>query len=170
MTGYRKCWAVLAFLTIVPAAQADSFGAIAYDLDTNAYGISWDAGTQNTADSSSMMQCGKNGRNCFVAVRFVNACGAFAVGPRQIWGSGYGASRGVAENAALYYCSQRGNGCTVKAWGCDTTFGSGGSFAPSGPSPSIDVDANRRRAEESRRWGGEEQYQRSCRESSGCGN
>lgn len=32
----------------------------------------------------------------------------------------------------------------------------------------VDRDANRRRAEENSRWGGQEQYQRTCRESGGC--
>jgi hypothetical protein len=81
-------------------ATAANFGAIAYDLQTNGYGISWDQPSQSAADQNALSQCGKNGSNCEVVTRFVDQCGAYAVGPGEIWGSGYGGSRAVAERAA----------------------------------------------------------------------
>ncbi len=154
-------------LGLCSPAIASKMGSIAYDLDTNAYGVAWDHPNQASADATALLQCEKNGRNCAVVTRFIDQCGAFAVGPDQIWGSGYGDSRTIAENAALFYCQQQGQGCAIKVWGCDSSQGytdnTGGD-----PSVPVDRDANRRRAEESRSWGGQEQYERICREGGGC--
>lgn len=150
------------------AAVAANFGAIAYDLETNAYGVSWDQPSQALAYQNALFQCSKHGNNCEVVTRFVDQCGAYAVGPAQIWGSGYGGSRVVAERAALFYCNQHGQGCAIKVWGCNSQPYSGGTWNNGTTQQNPDRDANRRRAEESRSWGGQEQYDRICRESGGC--
>lgn len=159
---------VLQILFRVSAAAAANFGAIGYDLDTNAYGVSWDLPTQSAADARALSECAKNGRNCHIVTRFVDQCGAYAVGPNQIWGSGYGGSRTAAENAALFYCGQQGSGCVIKVWGCDSMRNRGGNGYSDSATQRPDLDANRRRAEEARSWGGQEQYERICRESGGC--
>jgi hypothetical protein len=162
----------LVFVISPFACNAENYGAIAYDLKSNAYGVTWDQGTQGAADSTASSQCATISQNCKVVVRFANTCGAYATGPNEIWGTGTGGSRTVAEQAAKYFCDQQAaaNGpfCKVRVWGCNTQVGSNQIYN-SNPSAKIDIDANRRNAEQQRQWGGQEQYDRSCRESGGCG-
>ena len=82
-----------------------------------AWGASWDHRTPQSAAGTALRECG---RNCRVVVRIVGpSCGAFAAG-----GSGYGwgtaPTRAEAEQRALAECGQRGRGCTVRVWGCNT--------------------------------------------------
>lgn len=170
-TGPASLIGIVAILLGLSAADlfsANNFGAIAYDRKTNAYGVAWDMPTQAAANQRALSECVKSGKNCSVVVSFANQCAAYATGQGDTWGYGTGGSRAVAESAAQFYCSQNGKGCQVRAWGCTTRAGSGQNNGNSSSPPAIDRDANRRRAEENRRWGGEEQYNRTCRESGGC--
>ena len=149
-------------------ARANNFGAIAYDRQTNAYGVAWDFPTQAAANQRALKDCAKSGRSCGVVVQFANQCGAYATGLGDVWGFGTGGSRAVAEQFAYNYCSQNGKGCQVRVWGCTARPGSGQQAGSNSTQSPVDRDANRRRAEENSRWGGQEQYQRTCRESGGC--
>ena len=161
-------WVVTLGLSIEGIASADNFGSIAYDRKTNAYGVAWDMPTQAAANQRALNDCAKNGRSCAVVVKFANQCAAYAIGQGDVWGFGTGGSRDVAERAANYYCSQNGKGCQVKVWGCTTQAGSGQEAGNSTSTQQVDRNANRRRAEENKRWGGQEQYDRTCRDSGGC--
>ena len=154
------------FIFATPAF-AQNFGAIAYDGQSNAYGVSWDANSQEAANQFALNKCAKNGNNCYVVVEYVNQCGAYATGPGDIWGKGTGGSRDVAQRFATSYCNQHGSGCAIRAWGCNSMSGGGPTYQGDA-SPKYDIDANRRRAEEQKTWGGQEQYDRVCRESGGC--
>lgn len=136
-------------------AGANNFGAIAYDRQTNAYGVAWDFPTQAAANQRALKDCAKNGRSCGIVVQFANQCAAYATGLADAWGFGTGGSRAVAERFAYNYCSQNGKGCQIRVWGCTARPGSGqqpGNNSTQGPG--IDRDANRRRAEENRHGAG----------------
>lgn len=152
----------------VSPAYANNFGAIAFDQQTNAYGVAWDMPSQVAANRRALSDCAKNGRNCAVVVQFANECAAYATGQGNVWGYGRGGTRAVAERFAYQYCSQNGKGCQVRVWGCTYRPGSGQEAGNNSSQTPIDRDANRRHAEENRRWGGQEQYERTCRESGGC--
>ena len=96
---------------------AENYGAIAFDRQTNAFGVSWDVPSQSGANFKALTECQKNGHNCEVVTVFADQCGAYAAGPGDIWGSGYGPSRTVAERWAYNYCSEYGQGCQIKVWG-----------------------------------------------------
>lgn len=160
----------LQLFVLTSSAVADNFGAIAYDIKSNAYGASWDQPSQDSANQLALSQCAKNSSNCFVVAQFANQCGAYATGPGETWGYGTGPTQGVAERAAEFYCNQQGGGCRVRVWACNTRAG-GNYYEPSNDSSArVDPGAqarNRAYAEESRRWGGQEQYDRVCSESPG---
>ncbi len=158
----------LLFFVITAPARAINHGAIAFDSQTQAFGVSWDMPSQEGANLRAEAECYKNGKGCHVVATFVDRCGAYAAGPDNIWGSGFGPTRQVAERWALNYCAKYGGGCQIKAWGCNSQPQSGGNFNSDSIASPIDRDANRRRAEESRAWGGEEQYRRICDQSGGC--
>lgn len=157
-------------LFVISIAHADNYGAIAYDLKTNGYGLAWDQSNQQAADQVALSKCATVSSNCAVVNRFVNNCGAYATGREETWGTGYGASRSVAENAATFYCNQHGSGCKSRVWACNTTYGSGQTFTDSGSSSRPDPDAaarNRSYAEQSKSWGGQQEYDRICANSPG---
>ena len=161
------------FSAFTSLAAADEFGAIAYDLHTNGYGVTWDNANQGAADSAALSQCSTVGSNCFIAARFVNQCGAYATGPNEIWGSGYGGSRSVAESAALFYCNKQGTGgCRVRVWGCNSQAPTRAwQGDPNNSTGAINTrrDQNRSNAEAARQWGGQEEYNRVCSQSAdGC--
>lgn len=161
-------WLLALGLANTVVASANNFGAIAYDRKTNAYGVAWDLPSQNAANQRALNECARNGKSCAVVVQFANQCAAYALGQGDSWGYGTGGSRAVAESAAQFYCNKNGKSCQIKVWGCTTRPGSGQNGGDSSRSTEVDRDANRRRAEENRRWGGQEQYDRTCRESGGC--
>ena len=156
------------FYLFAAPVLANNFGALAYDRQTNAYGVAWDMPSQAAANSRALAECAKNSRNCAVVVQFANQCAAYATGQGNIWGYGTGGSRAVAEQFANNYCSQNGKGCQIRVWGCTARPGSGQQAGNNSTQSPVDRDANRRHAEENSRWGGQEQYQRTCRESGGC--
>lgn len=161
-------WVVALGLSIEGIASANNFGSIAYDRKTNAYGVAWDLSTQVAANQRALKECAKNGKSCGVVIQFANQCAAYATGAGDAWGRGFGGSRALAERFALNYCNQNGKGCMVRVWGCTTRAGSGqGPTGSTSQETPPDRDRNRRSAEEAKRWGGQEQYDRVCRESPG---
>ncbi len=157
-------------LILVTFARADNYGAIAYDLKTNGYGLSWDQTSQEAANQNAMRKCATVSSNCEVVHKFVNNCGAYATGRNETWGTGYGATREVAETAAKFFCNRQGTGCKTRVWACNTTYGSAETLVDSGSGPKVDPDAaarNRAYAESARSWGGQEQYDKICSNSPG---
>ncbi len=113
------------FYLFAAPVSANNFGALAYDRQSNAYGVAWDMPSQAAANSRALAECAKNSRNCAVVVQFANQCAAYATGQGNIWGYGTGGSRAVAEQFANNYCSQNGKGCQIRVWGCTARPGSG---------------------------------------------
>ena len=105
------------FLSNSPAAAADSYGAIAFSPATGATGWSHSLRTRREAERLAMRGCLGHAGDCRVAIWFVNACGALAVG-RNGWGSGWGNDRRRAEREAIGTCSANTRSCQVVRWQC----------------------------------------------------
>jgi hypothetical protein len=103
----------------VPASNAYSgWGAIASNDRNRRWGMAWDKESQLQADNVAITECGSG---CSVRVRFKpNQCGAFARGDGTSWGSGWGESRSEAQTNAVAGCAERGQGCKIETWRCNS--------------------------------------------------
>lgn len=110
---------ILISLLAFPAAhaKADSYGAIAFSPATGATGWSHSFDTRRQAERRALAGCSGNARDCRIAIWFVNACGALAVG-RNGWGAGWGNDRRRAEQEASRSCDNNSRGCRVVRWQC----------------------------------------------------
>jgi hypothetical protein len=61
-----------------PARADGSYGAVAYDENSGAYGLSDPSPDKSSAKSSAMAFCGQNGPNCKIVETFSNECAAIA--------------------------------------------------------------------------------------------
>jgi serine/threonine-protein kinase len=95
------------------------FGAIAYSPSTRAHGWAYDYTSRKDAERRAMERCGRHARDCVLPVWFRNACGALAVG-FDGYGSGWGASRKLAETYAIQSCNRYSGGCEIVRWVCTT--------------------------------------------------
>jgi hypothetical protein len=82
-------WAIYFFISALfylfaAPASANNFGALAYDRQSNAYGVAWDMPSQAAANSRALAECAKNSRNCAIVVQFANQCAAYATGQGNI--------------------------------------------------------------------------------------
>jgi serine/threonine-protein kinase len=93
------------------------YGAIAYSPSSRAHGWAYDYPSRGAAERRALAQCSRNADDCVVPVWFRNACGALAVG-YDGYGSGWGASRNLAQNYAIQSCSRYSAGCTIVRWVC----------------------------------------------------
>lgn len=103
-----------------PEPPKPSYGAIAYGKKSQAYGFSYQWGSQDKAESVAMQNCAKNGNDCEVMVWFDRKCGAVAApagSTAAYWGLGDGA--GAARGEALRQCTKDGGkNCAVKVSQC----------------------------------------------------
>ena len=97
----------------------EHYGAIAYSPSTRAHGWSYDHPSRDHAERRALDRCRRHAGDCIVAVRFHRACGALAVGPDG-YGSGWGATRMLAQGYALRSCARYSDGCSVVRWVCTT--------------------------------------------------
>lgn len=111
------CLVTLLAAALPSAAIADSYGAIAYSPRSGSAGWSHSFDTRRGAERQAMNGCTRYARDCRVAIWFVNACGAVAVGPDG-WGSGWGSDQRRAEREAIRSCSGHSHACRVLRWQC----------------------------------------------------
>lgn len=100
-------------------AAQEFYGAIAYSPTTRAHGWAYDYTSHDEAKRHALAQCSRHAEDCVVPVWFRNACGALAVGADG-YGSGWGASRKLAETYAIKSCGRYSGGCAVVRWVCTT--------------------------------------------------
>ncbi|HEY7551067.1 MAG TPA: DUF4189 domain-containing protein [Hyphomicrobiaceae bacterium] len=100
-------------------AAREFYGAIAYSPTTRAHGWAYDYASRGDAKRHALAQCNRHADDCVVPVWFRNACGALAVGADG-YGSGWGASRKLAETYAIQSCGRYSAGCAVVRWVCTT--------------------------------------------------
>ena len=67
------------------SVPAGPFGAIAYDKDSGAWGLSDFSPNQDSADRSALGFCGQYGPRCAVVATFSATCAAVATGGRTSW-------------------------------------------------------------------------------------
>jgi len=55
-----------------------------------------------------------------VVLWFKDACGALAVGAKNVYGTGWASGRRQAENIAMSNCNKNAASCGVRRWVCTT--------------------------------------------------
>lgn len=105
----KKFATLIVTLGLMFQGSAFAIGAIAVDDsvgDTEpGYGFVTGEDSEAAAKAGAMKQCKSTGNdNCKVVVWF-KTCGAYA-SSKKTYGYGFGASKGVAEKAALEMCGQ----------------------------------------------------------------
>lgn len=98
---------------IPPTPQAPLFGAIAYQGETGAIGLSYDYPTAREAVASALSRCGD--RRCIVVLSLSGTCGALASGPQGAF-TATGVTREMAEQGARSACKDPT--CWIAGWTC----------------------------------------------------
>ena len=95
------------------------YGAIAYGVESGAFGWSNDLYDAPAAEQQALAHCREHGDDCAVVVDFWNTCAAVAAAGNRIVDYGLGDTRGQAEGSALAACAKDGGvDCAVQAWSC----------------------------------------------------
>ena len=94
------------------SAAPNRYGAIAYQRESQAWGVGYDTARARDAEIVALRECGR--RDCVVVHKFKNGCAAL-VSSAKAFVTASGATRDEAETKALNRC---GAGCTPLAWGC----------------------------------------------------
>jgi hypothetical protein len=96
------------------------FGAFAYSSSARAHGDSYDYPDRASAEAAALRSCQQIAAGCEVILWFYNNCGSLAATADGTYGSGYGASKYLAEGYALQGCRQQGggDGCVVQRTIC----------------------------------------------------
>jgi uncharacterized protein DUF4189 len=126
------------------AADAQPYGAIAYDDKTGSWGVAYNQPSQDRANSRALGECRKHAKGCEVAVRFWGeTCAAYATGAGKAAGWGSGDSRAVAERNAVSACTSRGKECQPRVWSCNDRGTAGNeAFTPTQKCTYWDSSAN----------------------------
>jgi Domain of unknown function (DUF4189) len=97
-----------------------SYGALAYGVQSTAWGYSYGKGSVAEAAREALSGCKPNGDDCKVVYDFHNTCAALAaVESKGVFASAYAPSKAGAEAAAMADCKrQYGNDCAVEVSAC----------------------------------------------------
>jgi len=111
----------LALVLAAPhAADAQPYGAIAYDDKTGSWGLAYNQASQDRANARALGECRRHAKDCGVVVRFWGeVCAAYATGAGKASGWGTGDTNTQAERNAVKACSGQGRGCEARAWSCN---------------------------------------------------
>ncbi|PXX59091.1 uncharacterized protein DUF4189 [Nocardia tenerifensis] len=82
-----------------PDSEGRYYGSIALEPKTGKTGAAWNYPGWGESDADALAECGR--QDCYVAVRFVNGCGAIAASSDGNWAVGTGRDRAAAERAAI---------------------------------------------------------------------
>jgi hypothetical protein len=123
---------LLLALAFPRTADAQPYGAIAYDEKTGSWGVSYNETSQGLANARALGECRKHAKGCDVVVRFWGGlCAAYATGAGPAAGRGTGDSHGVAERNAVAACSVQGKRCEPRVWSSNDRGTAGNeAFAP----------------------------------------
>ena len=99
------------------SAEPNRFGAIAYNRDSQSWGVGFNFARARDANVEALRECG-NGK-CEVVHKFRNGCAALADGPK-IHAAVSGATPDEAETKALRRCTELNKqaSCKLIAWAC----------------------------------------------------
>jgi hypothetical protein len=103
-----------------PSKMTTAYGALAYGIDSTAWGFSYRQSSAAAADRVALSGCKPNGDDCKVVYHFSNTCAALAaVEDEGVFATANASSKGKAEQAALAACArQNGDGCVVEVSTC----------------------------------------------------
>src|SRR2546423_1515697 len=111
---------LLLALAFPRTADAQPYGAIAYDEKTGSWGVSYNETSQGRANARALGECRKHAKGCDVVVRFWGElCAAYATGNGKAAGWGTGDTHGRAERNAVSACTSQGEGCQTRVWSCN---------------------------------------------------
>ena len=98
-------------------AEPNRFGAIAYNSDSQSWGVGFNFARARDANVEALKECG-NGK-CEVVHKFRNGCAALADGPK-VHAAASGATRDEAETKTLRRCTELNKqaSCKLLAWAC----------------------------------------------------
>jgi hypothetical protein len=117
----RTLLLVAALLTLVIARPAlAQVGAIAYDIESGRWGVTWNQPSMPAAEARALRDCGTPG--CQVRLRIgPGECGALATTANRVgWGTSIHREREHARIGALETCQRYNRGeCFVRAWDCN---------------------------------------------------
>lgn len=97
------------------------YGAIAYDKDSGAWGLSHQSADKERAESSALSFCADNGENCRIVESFTSTCAAIAES-EEGWETGWGLGdeKEDASEEAMKDCNRKNSGqdCSVSKTNC----------------------------------------------------
>jgi uncharacterized protein DUF4189 len=97
--------------------RSNSYGAIAYSVDTGDIGYSEQFASRAQAEQRARRECGKS--DCEIAAWFYNSCGALAADDDRTWGGAQGSNEQRARQSAIARCAKEGGkNCQVIATRC----------------------------------------------------
>jgi hypothetical protein len=111
----------VAHQTISPAAIAagGAYGAIAYDKDSGAWGLSDFSPNQDSASRSALGFCGTYGPHCVIVDSFSNICAAVATGGKNTVGWAKDPNRDAAQTSAVSNCAKKAKAiCSLRRSNC----------------------------------------------------
>jgi hypothetical protein len=110
-----------ALLTLVIVRPAFAqVGAIAYDIDTGRWGVTWNQPSMPAAEANALRNCGTPG--CQIRLRIgAGECGALATTANRLgWGTAIHRERDHARMSAIAACQRFNHGeCFIRAWDCN---------------------------------------------------
>ena len=90
-----------------PLSAGGAFGAIAYDKDSGAWGLSDFSPNEDSANRSALGFCGTYGPHCVIVASFSNICAAVATGGKNTVTWAKNPSRDVAQKDAVSNCAKK---------------------------------------------------------------
>jgi len=102
-----------------PAILGGSYGALAYDKVSGAWGLSDFSSDQESANRSALGYCERYGPHCVIVASFLTTCAAVATGENNtvIWAKG--PNRETAQQSAAQKCANKTKtACTVQHSNC----------------------------------------------------
>jgi Domain of unknown function (DUF4189) len=111
----------VAHQTISPVANAagGEYGAIAYDKDSGAWGLSDFSQNQDSANRSALGFCGTYGPHCVIVASFSNICAAVATGGKNVVAWAKGPDRDAAQKDAVSSCAKKAKTtCSLRRSNC----------------------------------------------------
>lgn len=104
------------------ANQGPSYGAIAYDYDSRAFGYAYQFPSEGQAADFALQSCAENGDACKVVVTFNDSCAALASGlkdDRRISFTVISGDKDYAQSKSVANCSADGAAaCELEVWSC----------------------------------------------------
>jgi hypothetical protein len=95
--------------------ESTSYGAIAYDEKSGAWGMSDSMPDEHAAADSATVYCGQHGADCTVVETFHNDCGAVAQGDEGVVTWAKASTAEEAQDHALKACADQKGGASCQA-------------------------------------------------------